>query len=384
MVQPDLDTKTRLVNTAVELFSSRWYSSVSIAEICRAAELSNGVFYRYFPNKEALVIHILEDVIERIGDALERTCGDSLGERLLSMSEIIVRFSAENRSMVTVFREGQYRYFEYEQRLTEMYRRMLSKALGRPASVPEYLVAIGGLRFAAVRSALQGARVSVPALASVIQGGAFPGMDWDGDKVFNITITPPSISFGEASRERLMKAGKRLFGERGFHAVNIHEITDAADLSVGAFYKYFDGKESFFREQITSAGHEIRRFIAQNLTPGLNRLEEEMQGIFLFGVYRSLDHWCYNIAREGEFVSLPTVKEYYAAFRHGYLKMGAAGMDPASVAADPGYLDSAIEFMMGISHYYGMEVAFDESMHNARAIVEGIGDFLAHGLAGRA
>jgi hypothetical protein len=40
--------------------------------------------------------------------------------------------------------------------------------------------------------------------------------------------------------------------------------------------------------------------------------------------------------------------------------------------------------MMGISHYYGMEVAFDESMHNARAIVEGIGDFLAHGLAGRA
>lgn len=384
MVQPDLDTKTRLVNTAVELFSSRWYSSVSIAEICRAAELSNGVFYRYFPNKEAIVIHILEDVIERIGDALERTSGDSLGERILSMSEIIVRFSAENRSMVTVFREGQYRYFEYEQRLTEMYRRMLSKALGRPASVPEYLVAIGGLRFAAVRSALQGARVSVPALASIIQRGAFPGMGWDGDKVFNITITPPSISFGEASRERLMKAGKRLFGDRGFHAVNIHEITDAADLSVGAFYKYFDSKESFFREQITSAGHEIRRFIAQNLTPGLNRLEEEMQGIFLFGVYLSLDHWCYNIAREGEFVSLPTVKEYYAAFRHGYLKMGAAGMDPASVAADPGYLDSAIEFMMGISHYYGMEVAFDESMHNARAIVEGIGDFLAHGLAGRA
>jgi len=130
-------------------------------------------------------------------------------------------------------------------------------------------------------------------------------------------------------------------------------------------------------------GHEVRRFIAANMTPGLNRLEEEMQGIFLFGVYLSLDPWCYNIAREGEFVSLQTVKEYYAAFRRGYLKMGAAGLDPAAVAADPAFIDSSIEFFMGISHYYGMEVAFDESPHNARAIVEGVGDYLSRGLIGR-
>ena len=32
------------------------------------------------------------------------------------------------------------------------------------------------------------------------------------------------------ARERLLQAGKRLFGERGFHEVSIHEITDAAGL----------------------------------------------------------------------------------------------------------------------------------------------------------
>ncbi|PKL24324.1 MAG: hypothetical protein CVV47_11305 [Spirochaetae bacterium HGW-Spirochaetae-3] len=383
MVQSDSETKTRILETAIVLFSARWYSSVSIAEICREAGLSNGVFYRYFRNKEALVIHILEDVIERIGVALEGTSGNTLSERLQSMSARIVGFSADNPELVTVFREGQYRYFEYERRLTEMYKRILSKVLGRPAGIPEYLVAIGGLRFAAVRSALQGARVSIPALASIVANGAFPALSWDGNRIFNIVITPPKISFGESSRERLMKAGKRLFGERGFHDVNIHEITDAAGLSVGAFYKYFDSKESFFREQITSAGHEIRYFISQNMSPGLNRLEEELQGIFLFGVYLSLDHWCYNIAREGEFVSLPTVKEYYESFRNGYLKMGTEGFDPAAVDSDPAYIDSAIEFFMGISHYFGMEVAFDESPHNVRAIVEGIGDYLIHGLNGR-
>ncbi|MBU0927349.1 MAG: TetR/AcrR family transcriptional regulator [Spirochaetes bacterium] len=382
MAERESGTQAKILDTAISLFSSRWYSSVSVAEICREAGLSNGVFYRYFPNKEALVFHILEDVIDRISEALERTEGDSPRERLESMSEIIVRFSAEHPDLVTVFREGQYRYFEYERRLTDMYRRVLSKVLGRTAGVPEYLVAIGGLRFAAVRAALQGATVSVPYLVDIVERGAFPGLSWDGDKVFNITITPPSISLGESSRERLMKAGKRLFGERGYHAVNIHEITDAANLSVGAFYKYFDGKEGFFREQIASVGHDIRRFISANMTLGLNRLEEEMQGIFLFGVYLSLDPYCYNIAREGEFVSLQTVKEYYAAFRRGYLKKGAAGFDPAA-AADPAYVDSAIEFLMGISHYYGMEVAFDESPHNARSIVEGVGDYLQHGLSGR-
>ncbi|HPM73429.1 MAG TPA: TetR/AcrR family transcriptional regulator [Spirochaetales bacterium] len=154
MVQRGADTQRKLVETAIALFASRWYSSISVAEICRAAELSNGVFYRYFPNKEAIFFHILDDVIVRIAAALERTEGGAIEERIRSMTEILVSFSAEHPDLITVFREGQYRYFEYERRLTETYRRILSKTLGRPAGVAEYLVGIGGPRFAAVRSAL--------------------------------------------------------------------------------------------------------------------------------------------------------------------------------------------------------------------------------------
>ncbi|GAB1455023.1 MAG: TetR/AcrR family transcriptional regulator [Spirochaetia bacterium] len=377
------DTKTKIVDTAISLFSKQWYTVVSIAEICREAGLSNGVYYRYFPNKETLILHILEDVISDIEVALEAARGETLLERLDSMTEIIIQFSADHQDIVKVFREGQYRYFEYERRLTEMYRRMLSKALGHTASIPEYLVAIGSLRFAAIRSALQGARISIPALSDMVAHGVFPDLNWDGSRIFNIQIKPPVINVGDCSRDRLLHAGKRLFGEQGYHAVNIHQITDAANLSVGAFYKHFDSKEAFFREQIGLAGHEVRRFIATNMTQGLNRLEQEMQGIFLFGVYLSIDPWCYSIAREGEFVSLQTVKEYYEAFRRGYLKNGDTGLKSEKLKADPAYLDSAIEFMLGISHYYGMEVAFDKSPHNARAIVEGIGNYLINGLAGQ-
>jgi len=52
-------TEDRLVQSAVELFSHKWYGTVSVAAICRRAGLSNGVFYRYLDGKEALFRRIL-------------------------------------------------------------------------------------------------------------------------------------------------------------------------------------------------------------------------------------------------------------------------------------------------------------------------------------
>ncbi|MFH2113555.1 MAG: TetR/AcrR family transcriptional regulator [Spirochaetota bacterium] len=374
------ETASRLEASAVRLFSERWYSSVSVAEICRGANLSNGIFYRYYDNKEAIVRRILEDTILRIERALTAMEGETLRERIASMTRILVRFAREHKDLITVFREGQYRFFEYERRLTELYRRTLGRVLGRNASIADYLFTIGGIRFAAVRAALHDSAISEDAIVDIILNGIFKGYNWSGDKVFNITVTPRPISLNEGSRERLLRAGKRLFGEKGFHEVNIHEITDAAGLSVGAFYRHFTGKESFFEEQIESAGREVRHFITANLSPELNRVEREMQGIFLFGVFLSLDRWCYNIVREGEFVAPAKVREYYAAFEKGYHKVGDEAMDARRIETDPLYRDTAIEFMLGISHYYGIELTFDDSPHNAKAIVEAIGNYLSTGI----
>jgi AcrR family transcriptional regulator len=374
------DTASRLEASAIRLFSKRWYSSVSVAEICRGAGLSNGIFYRYYDNKEAIVRRILEDTISRIERALAAIEGDTLRERIASMTGILVCFAREHRDLVTVFREGQYRFFEYERRLTELYRRTLGRVLGRNASIADYLFTVGGIRFAAVSAALHDSSISEDAIVDIIFSGIFKGHSWSGNKVFNLTVTPQPIILNEGSRERLLRAGKRLFGEKGFHEVNIHEITDGSGLSVGAFYRHFTSKETFFEELIESAGREVRHFITANLSPGLNRLEREMQGIFLFGVFLSLDRWCYNIVREGEFVAPAKVREYYAAFEKGYRKVGDEAMDASSIAADPLYRDTAIEFMLGISHYYGIELTFDDSPHNAKAIVETIGNYLSAGI----
>jgi AcrR family transcriptional regulator len=188
------------------------------------------------------------------------------------------------------------------------------------------------------------------------------------------------VALEEGGRERLLRAGRRLFGEKGFFETNIHEVTDAAQLSVGAFYIHFPSKEAFYAELIALVGHDVRAFISTNLagTGPLNALECELRGLWLWLVYLSIDKHCYNIVREAEFVLPEAVREYYGAFAAGYRKRPRA---LRAIFAAPGLDEgTAIEFLMGLAHYFGMEAAFDDAPGDARALVETIGGYLAKGL----
>jgi AcrR family transcriptional regulator len=379
MGPPTTNTEFRLIETAVDLFARRWYGIVSVAEICRAAGLSNGIFYRYFRNKEALFRRILAQVLDMIRLAIETAGGTGPEERLRRFVDAIVAFSWEHRDLVSVFREGQYRFFEYEHELVAIYLRGLGMALGREARTSEYLFALGGVRFCAIRRGLQGVEIRVDDLHRVLRAGLFRGMAFDPAAVFGGPARPLPVALEEGARERLLASGRRLIGEKGYFATNIHQITSGAGLSVGAFYTYFASKEAFYAELIRLVGHEVRAFIASNLAPAgappLNRLERELRGLWLWLVYLSRDRNCYAIVREAEFVLPAAVRDYYGAFVEGYRKNPEGNGD-----ADPA---TAIEFLLGIAHYLGLEAAFDGAAGSARAIIEELGGHLVRGLAER-
>jgi AcrR family transcriptional regulator len=72
-------TRALIAETARRLFVERGFEAVSVAEIARAAEVSEATVYNYFPTKEELVYNRLEAFEEEMLAAVrERAAGESI------------------------------------------------------------------------------------------------------------------------------------------------------------------------------------------------------------------------------------------------------------------------------------------------------------------
>jgi AcrR family transcriptional regulator len=101
------NTRQALMQSAINLFSTKWYGMVSIAEICRSAGLSNGSFYRHFESKEEIFCAILDYVVHKIEEALTPLSFLPEEKRFSELVKIIYDFSQDYTPLVRVFREGQ-------------------------------------------------------------------------------------------------------------------------------------------------------------------------------------------------------------------------------------------------------------------------------------
>ncbi len=341
-------TKTNLILSAIDLFSHRWYSDVSVANICRNAGLSNGVFYRYFRNKEEIFTFLVEDFLAYIEQQLGSVTGETIEERLEHFIHTLLRLTKEKSKQVSIFREGQYRFPEYERRLQTIYHATVDRVYDRHITEPEYLYILAGLRFIAYRSQFHHVAVDPEVIKAIILHGVFTLPLKEPESLFAQEVVPLSVAIEENTRDKLLKSGKALFGEKDFYRVNIHEITNQTGLAAGTFYKHFESKLAFFCEIIDQIGHDLRGFISKNLDRSHNRLTQEIQGIFLFCLYLTIDKSCYNIVREAEFVAGDTAKAYYDRFEQGYFNnlCETKHTDTRTMA----------NFLIGIAHYLGIEM----------------------------
>jgi AcrR family transcriptional regulator len=60
-----------------------------------------------------------------------------------------------------------------------------------------------------------------------------------------------------ATTEAILKAGRRLFGERGFAATTMDDIAEAARIAKGAVYHHFATKEAVFEAVFDQVSHDL-------------------------------------------------------------------------------------------------------------------------------
>lgn len=365
-------TRQRLLDSARELFAREWYETVSVSRICAHAGLSNGIFYSYFRRKEDIFRELLSLFLQGFQQDMEGISGGDIPERLSRLLSVIITAGAEYRDLVTIFREGQYRFPEYEKALRELYVDAVKRTYNRSISEAEYLYIISGVRFLSTRSLYSDVRVHLSAVQTFIEGGFFHETAGPDDRIF----TEPARGLEDPepgdSRGKILRAALQLFGEQSYYTVNVYEIARTAGFSVGTFYMHFESKEGCLAEIVRKIGHDTRRFISMNIDPRLNRLEIEMQGLHLFLKYFEKHKHYYNIVREAEFVINPAVTAYYDAFADGYIRgFGNLSRGDAVTAAN---------MLMGIAHYLGIEVFFSSRIHNRRDLIKRLGALMGGGI----
>jgi AcrR family transcriptional regulator len=364
-------TKEKLILSALDLFSSRWYETVSIVEICRNAGLSNGIFYNYFTNKEEIFKELLDRYLAIFSDRFSEIRETTVSGELYRFIDELLEDGKRHRTLVTVYREGQYRFPRYEKKLRDICIDYFTRMYGRPIEEAEYIFLISAVRFVSMRAIYDQLDVNRETLHSLILGGYFTEEIGAPRRIFtkdHTPLTPPE----QNSRSRLIEAGIKLFGRRGYYHVNVYDVAKEAGFSVGTFYLYFQTKEEFLAEIVRTIGARTRHFISINLDASLNRIEQEIQGMYLFYCYFLNQKSYYSIVREAEFVVNEEVTAYYDKFEQGYQKTLSR-----IKSADMKLVANAL---MGISHYFGIESIFSKNVEHIEGTILSIGRLLHSGL----
>ena len=96
----DQDCRERLIDATLDLCTRCGYEAASVSEIAAAADLTPPEFVRYFPTKDAVVLSVVEDLVQAIAAALRHAEPAAGPERALLVATIEVLKAIMNGSGV--------------------------------------------------------------------------------------------------------------------------------------------------------------------------------------------------------------------------------------------------------------------------------------------
>ncbi|MGC8474373.1 MAG: TetR/AcrR family transcriptional regulator [Candidatus Dormibacteria bacterium] len=123
---------------------------------------------------------------------------------------------------------------------------------------------------------------------------------------------------GARTRQRLLGAAERIFGELGYHDASVAKITELAGVAQGTFYRYFDGKQAVFEELVADLSRRVRHAMSLASGQGRDRLEAERLGFQAFFHFTAEHPALYRVIRQAEFASPRMLHWHYDHIADGY------------------------------------------------------------------
>jgi AcrR family transcriptional regulator len=93
------ERREKIFKTAMELFETQGFQNVTVTDIAKAAGVSRGTVFNYYPYKEAILIGYFGENLNRLREQLEPHNLEPL-EALYVIFENLASFTAENKRFI--------------------------------------------------------------------------------------------------------------------------------------------------------------------------------------------------------------------------------------------------------------------------------------------
>ncbi|HEY6104022.1 MAG TPA: TetR/AcrR family transcriptional regulator [bacterium] len=184
---------------------------------------------------------------------------------------------------------------------------------------------------------------------------------------------------GQRTRQRLLDAAEAAFGQRGYFASSIVDVTRRARVAQGTFYIYFPSKRAIFTELVRQRSRDVRQTIQEAVRGLRDRAKIERAGFRAFFRFIDRHRNMYRIVRQAEFVDPAVFRWYYRHFAEGYI----TGLREAQRAGQVREIDpEVLAFcLMGIGDFVGMRWVLWERGGPGPDVVDAMMEFILQGLA---
>lgn len=185
---------------------------------------------------------------------------------------------------------------------------------------------------------------------------------------------------GARTRQRLLEAAEQVFANLGYYDASIVKITEAAGVSLGTFYQYFESKQTIFDELVEDLNRRVRHAMSEGSRRGKTRAEAERLGFAAFFRFTAQHPALYRVIRQAEFVSPRAMHAHYERIADGYVEGLREAMATGEIAeGDPLVMAWAL---MAVGEMIGMRwILWSEDGELPPEVFEEAMAFVARALA---
>lgn len=245
------DRRLTVALEAAEMFAAHGFAAVRMEDIAGAVGVTARALYRHYPSKHDLLSAVALASQDRYYTALE--AADSAGtphERFLAVITAIVEVTLDGRSHAVLWqREAKHLRPDVKavvrRRITTIAHRiaeLIGRFRDRPADDPTVELLAWAVLSVVTSPGHHTRTLPRPETDRLLIDIA--------DTLARLELSPPPEGIARPAarhltsrRERILAESARLFGERGYPAVSVEDIGEAAGILGPSVYHYFPSKQ---------------------------------------------------------------------------------------------------------------------------------------------